>query len=144
MKYTLVNKNKLIPSIINFTSEKSAIRELIEITNNYNNPTLFKNVYIYASDYNEETEYIIFNQNNNIVKKNLSNKNDYLTFFTIDTLYNETHLIFNPKNNNKNIFINENNEKEIILKNEDEIKLNNEKDKVKNHVKIYLLCIILN
>jgi hypothetical protein len=131
MKYTLVNKNKLIPTIINFTSEKSAIRELIEITNNYNNPTLFKNVYIYASDYNEETEYIIFNQNNNIVKKNLSNNNDYLTFFNIDNLYNETHLIINPKNNTKNIFINENNEEEIILKNEEEIKLKNEKDKIK-------------
>ena len=69
MIYTLVNKNKLIPSIINFTTEKSAIRELIEITTNYNNQTLLKNIYIYATDYNEEIEYIIFNQNNNIVKK---------------------------------------------------------------------------
>jgi hypothetical protein len=127
MKYTLVNKNKLIPSIINFTSEKSAIRELIEITNNYNNPTLFKNIYIYASDYNEETEYIIFNQNNNIVKKKLSNNQDYLTFFTIDSLYNETHLIFNPKNNTKNIIINENKQD---LNNEDN-NLNSEKEKIK-------------
>jgi hypothetical protein len=127
MKYILVNKNKLIPNIINFTSEKSAIRELIEITNNYNNPTLFKNVYIYVSDYNEETEYIIFNQNNNIVKKNLSNNNNYLTFFTIDSLYNETHLIINPKNNTKNIIINENKQD---LNNEDNNQ-NLEKDKIK-------------
>ena len=39
-----------------------------KITNNYNNQSLCKNVYIYSSDENEETEYIIFNQNNNIVK----------------------------------------------------------------------------
>ena len=114
MIYTLINKNKLIPSIINFTTEKSAIRELIEITTNYNNQTLLKNIYIYATDYNEEIEYIIFNQNNNIVKKKLSNNNDYLTFFTIDSLYNDnyicdtTHLIINSKNITKNITINEN------------------------------------
>jgi hypothetical protein len=119
MKYTLVNKNKLIPSIIIFTSEKSAIRELIEITNNYNNQTLCKNVYIYASDYNEETEYIIFNQNNNIVKKKLSNNDDYLTFFNIERLCNETKLIINPKNNN--IVINEDNKDNINI----------EKDKIK-------------
>ena len=131
MKYTLVNKNKLIPSIINFTSEKSAVRELIEITSSYSNTTssysnttLFKNVYIYASDYNEETEYIIFNQNNNIVKKKLSNNNDYLTFFTIDSLYNENYLTINPKNNTKNIVINENNQ-------EDKHNQNSEKDKIK-------------
>jgi len=114
MIYTLINKNKLIPSIINFTTEKSAIRELIEITNNYNNKTLLKNIYIYATD-NEEIEYIIFNQNNNIVKKKLTNNNDYLTFFTIDSLYNDNslnadtnHLIINSKNNIENIEINEN------------------------------------
>ena len=123
MKYTLVNKNKLIPSIIIFTSEKSAIRELIEITNNYNNQTLCKNVYIYASDYNEETEYIIFNQNNNIVKKKLSNNDDYLTFFNIERLCNETKLIINPKNNN--IVINEDNQKD------DKDIINTEKDKIK-------------
>jgi len=109
MIYTLVNKNKLIPSIINFTTEKSAIRELIEITTNYNNQTLLKNIYIYATDYNEEIEYIIFNQNNNIVKKKLSNNNDYLTFFTIDSLYiDTTQLTINSKNNIKNIIIHEN------------------------------------
>jgi len=125
MKYTLVNKNKLIPSIIIFTSEKSAIRELIEITNNYNNQTLCKNVYIYASDYNEETEYIIFNQNNNIVKKKLSNNDDYLTFFNIERLCNETKLIINPKNNN--IVINEDNQKDE----DDKDNINIEKDKIK-------------
>jgi hypothetical protein len=136
MKYTLVNKNKLIPSIIIFTSEKSAIRELIEITNNYNNQTLFKNVYIYASDYNEETEYIIFNQNNNIVKKKLSNNDDYLTFFNIDNLYNKINLIINPKYNNKNIVINEHNQineddKHNQKDKDDKDDLNTEKDKIK-------------
>ena len=134
MKYTLVNKNKLIPSIIIFTSEKSAIRELIEITNNYNNQTLFKNVYIYASDYNEEIEYIIFNQNNNIVKKKLSNNDDYLTFFNIDNLYNETRLIINSKNNNKSIVINENNQKDDKHNQtyeDDKDNINTEKDKIK-------------
>ena len=152
MKYTLVNKNKLIPSIINFTSEKSAIRELIEITSSYNNTTssynnttLLKNVYIYASDYNEESEFIIFNQNNNIVKKKLSNNDDYLTFFTLDSLFNKTHLIINSKNNVKNIIINEDdkndkdeddkNDKDednkYNQKNEEEIILKNEKDKIK-------------
>jgi len=124
MKYTLVNKNKLIPSIINFTSEKSAIRELIEITNNYKDQSLCKNIYIYASYCNEETEYIIFYQNTNIVKKKLSNNNDYLTFFTIDNLYNETNLIFN----HKNIVI-----KEDDTKNQenDKCNLNSEKEKIK-------------
>ena len=131
MKYTLVNKNKLIPSITIFTSEKSAIRELIEITTNYNNSTLLKNIYIYASDYNEELEYVIFNNNNNIVKKKLSNNNDYLTFFTINSLYNEPNLIINPKN----IVINENINNENInnenINNENEIILKNDKDKIK-------------
>ena len=154
MKYTLVNKNKLIPSIINFTSEKSAIRELIEITSSYSNTTssynyttLLKNVYIYASDYNEESEFIIFNQNNNIVKKKLSNNDDYLTFFTLDSLLNKTHLIINHKNNVKNIIINEddkhnpkneddkhnqkNEDDKHNPKNEEEIILKNEKDKIK-------------
>lgn len=127
MKYILVNKNKLIPTITNFTSEKSAIRELIEITTNYNNTTILKNIYIYASDYNEETEYIIFNQNNNIIKKKLSNNNDYLTFFTIDNLYDENQLTINPKNNVKNIVINENKQNE----NSEDNKLNSEKEKIK-------------
>jgi hypothetical protein len=108
MKYTLVNKNKLIPSIIDFTSEKYAIRELIETTNNYSNQTLFKNVYIYELD-NEETEYIIFNENNNVIKKKLSNDKDYLTFFNIDSLFNDTtQLTIKTKNNTQNIVINEN------------------------------------
>jgi len=129
MKYTLVNKNKLIPSITHFTSEKSAIRELIEITTNYNNITLLKNIYVYATDYNEETEYIIFNLNNKIVKKKLSNNNDYLTFFTIDSLCNENNLIINPKNNIKNIIIDE--IKPVQKDEEDKHNLNSEKDKIK-------------
>jgi hypothetical protein len=124
MKYILVNKNKLIPSVINFTSEKSAIRELIEITNNYNNPNLLKNIYIYASDENEETEYIIFNENNNIVKKKLFN-NDYLTFFSMNSLQYNNSLIINTKN----IIINENDEKKKNTNNENI--LINEKDKIK-------------
>ena len=47
--------------------------------------------------------------------KKLSNNNDYLTFFTIDRLYNNnnlyndtTHLTINSKNNIKNIIIHEN------------------------------------
>lgn len=134
MKYTLVNKNKLIPSIITFTSEKSAIRELIENSANYNNQTLFKNIYIYASDYNEETEYLIFYKNNNIVKKKLSNNDNYLTYFTIDTVYNETQITFNPKNNTKDIVINEDNKyKENYKCNQEDDKnnLNSEKDKIK-------------
>ena len=134
MKYTLVNKNKLIPSIITFTSEKSAIRELIENSANYNNQTLFKNIYIYASDYNEETEYLIFYKNNNIVKKKLSNNDNYLTYFTIDTVYNETQLTFNPKNNTKDIVINEDNkykENDKCNQEDDKNNLNSEKDKIK-------------
>jgi hypothetical protein len=128
MKYTLVNKNKLIPSVINFTSEKSAIRELIEITTNYKNQSLCKNIYIYASDYNEETEYIIFYQNNNIVKKKLSNNNNYLTFFSIDTLYNKIQLTIKSKNSDTNTVINED---DSDNQENDKCNLNSEKNKIK-------------
>ena len=105
------------------------------------------------------SQFIIFNQNNNIVKKKLSNNDDYLTFFTLDSLLNKTHLIINPKNNVKNIIINENYQKndkdnndkdnndkdnndnndkdnkdnndKHNQKNEEEIILKNEKDKIK-------------
>ena len=46
MKYVLVNKNRLIPQILHFDTEKSAINELIEMTNLCKKIELLINIYI--------------------------------------------------------------------------------------------------
>ena len=118
MKYTFVNKNKLIPQILYFDNEKLAINELIETTNICNNSFL-KNIYIVCEtnlDY-----YLIINNGNNIVKL-INDKIEIINkqYLKSNTILDNLEKIFTDNKNielviknknikNKNIIINNNN-----------------------------------
>ena len=132
MKYTLVNKNRIIPQILYFDSEKLAICELIEITNNSNNSnkSFLKNIYIVCET--DTNDYLIINNGNNIVKL-LNDKIEIInkTFLTSNTILNNLEKIFKDDKNielviknknikNKNIMIINNNENNNDENNNDE------------------------
>jgi hypothetical protein len=103
MKYTLVNKNRLIPHILYFDNEKSAINELIEITNYCNNSALYlKNIYIVCET--DNNNYIIFNNGNNIIK--LFNDKTEIINYSYTTSENILNKLENLFINNKKIELN--------------------------------------
>lgn len=120
MKYTLVNKNRLIPQILYFDSEKLAISELIEITNNCNNSFL-KNIYIVCET--DTNYYLIINNGNNIVKL-INNKIEIInkTFLTSNTILNNLEKIFTDNKNIELVIKNKNiqNKNITIINNNDE------------------------
>ena len=136
MKYTFVNKNRLIPQVLYFDNEKLAINELIETTNICNNSFL-KNIYIVCET--ETNYYLIINNGNNIVKLindkiEIINKN----YLTSNTILNNLEKMFTDNKNielviknknikNKNILIVNNN-----IENEEE---NKEEDKETEDIK---------
>jgi hypothetical protein len=116
MKYTFVNKNRLIPHILYFDNEKSAINELIEITNLCNSALYLKNIYVVCET--ENNDYIIINNGNNIIKL-FNDKTEIINYtYTIsenilnnleNLFINNNKIEFNIKKNNKNKMININN-----------------------------------
>jgi hypothetical protein len=102
MKYTFVNKNRLIPQILSFDNEKSAINELIEITNFCNNTSCLKNIYIVCES--ENNDYLIFNNGNNVIKL-FNDKTEIInkTYSTSENMLNNLENIFT---NNKKIELN--------------------------------------
>ena len=147
MKYTLVNKNRLIPQILCFDSERLAISELIEITYNFNysNNSFLKNIYIVCET--DTNDYLIINNGNNIVKL-LNDKIEIInkTFLTSNTILNNLEKIFtddknielviknkNIKNKNKNIMIINNNGENNNEENNNEENNNEENNNEENN-----------
>jgi hypothetical protein len=123
MKYTLVNKNRLIPQILCFDSEKLAISELIELTNNSNfsNNSFFKNIYIVCET--DTNYYLIINNGNNIVKL-INDKIEIInkTFLTSTPILNNLEKIFTDNKNIELVIKNKNiqNKNITIINNNDE------------------------
>jgi hypothetical protein len=93
MKYVLVNKNRLIPQILHFDNEKSAINELIEMTNLYKKVELLKYIYIVCET--ENNDYIILNNGNNLIKL-FDNKSEIInhSYFTSEKILSNLENLF--------------------------------------------------
>jgi hypothetical protein len=129
MKYTLVNKNRIIPQIVCFDSEKLAICELIEITNNTNNSFL-KNIYIVCET--DTNDYLIINNGINIVKL-LNDKIEIInkTFLTSNIILNNLEKIFTDNKNIELVIKNKNKNKNIMIINNNEENNNEENNELK-------------
>ncbi len=139
MKYVLVNKNRLIPQILNFDNEKSAINELIEITNLCKKVELLKNIYIVCEA--ENNDYVILNNGNNLIKLFNNNKSEIIdkSYFTSEKILNnlenlfieEKKIEFNINKKVKNKIVKIINDVEENTENLENIQNNNDDDELK-------------
>ncbi len=139
MKYVLVNKNRLIPQILNFDNEKSAINELIEITNLCKKVELLKNIYIVCET--ENNDYVILNNGNNLIKLFNNNKSEIIdkSYFTSEKILNnlenlfieEKKIEFNINKKVKNKIVKIINDVEENTENLENIQNNNDDDELK-------------
>ena len=150
MNYTYVNKNYLIPEIINYLNIEKAINKLYNVTFNMNNDYC-KNVYIVENNNN-----IIYTNNNIIYQINANNEITMLNkkYVDINTLnyinsnpnllnipnksetVSEMELVINSKKSN--IIIDKNNETKIETKIEKKVIL--KKELTEEELKVLKIC----